>query len=346
MIDYLIIGQGIAGTSLAFLLQEKAYNVHVIDDGHISSSSTRAAGIINPITGRSYVKSWRIDELIPSAKECYTAMESMLDISVWHEHTIARVLANISEENKWFSRLLDDTYSHYILEGIDSDSLKAYYKNIEQVAFIKGARVDLNLLLNAYRAYLLKSNALTTSKVDYEDIIVASDYVQIGSLKARNLVFAEGNQAVYNTFFPELPFQLNKGEVLLVKIPNYRLDYIVKHGVFICPFVDDLYWVGSGYQRDFVDAKPSARGKEILIEKLEQAINVPYEIVDHIAGVRPSVKGRKPLLGQSAEYEHVYLLGGLGTKGSSLAPYCAAHLIDIMEGKSEVDTEMDWRRFS
>ena len=44
-IDYLIVGQGIAGTILSYKLIKKGYLVKVIDDGHRTASSTKAAGI-------------------------------------------------------------------------------------------------------------------------------------------------------------------------------------------------------------------------------------------------------------------------------------------------------------
>ena len=121
-IDYLIVGQGIAGTILSYKLIKKGYLVKVIDDGHRTASSTKAAGIVNPITGRSYVKSWMIDELIPEAIRTYRSLEKELKGKYYHEHTIVRVLGSIYEENKWSSRLLDDAYSKYIIEDYDTSA--------------------------------------------------------------------------------------------------------------------------------------------------------------------------------------------------------------------------------
>ena len=41
----------------------------------------------------------------------------------------------------------------------------------------------------------------------------------------------------------------------------------------------------------------------------------------------------------------MYLFGGLGTKGSSLAPYWAGHLISYIEGKVDIHPEVDFNRF-
>ena len=63
MIDYLIVGQGIAGTLTAFQLLERNKKICIIDDGNKTSSSSVAAGMINPVTGRKYVKSWMIEKI-------------------------------------------------------------------------------------------------------------------------------------------------------------------------------------------------------------------------------------------------------------------------------------------
>ncbi|MFN7116599.1 MAG: FAD-dependent oxidoreductase [Saprospiraceae bacterium] len=96
---YIIVGQGIAGTLLSYFLLKAGQNVIIIDNHHIGSSSKAAAGIINPITGRHYVKSWRIDELLPFAEQTYHELEKLLQISIYHSRNVIRTFANVKEEN-------------------------------------------------------------------------------------------------------------------------------------------------------------------------------------------------------------------------------------------------------
>ena len=58
--DFIVVGQGIAGTLMAWNLHLAGKKVLIIDDHHSGSSSLVAAGIVNPITGKNYVTSWRI----------------------------------------------------------------------------------------------------------------------------------------------------------------------------------------------------------------------------------------------------------------------------------------------
>ena len=344
-VDCLIVGQGIAGTILSYKLVQKGYTVKVIDDGHITSSSTKAAGIINPITGRSYVKSWRIDELIPAAKATYNDLEELLGGKYFHDHNIVRVLSSIFEENKWSGRLLDDSYTKYIVDEYDHSKIREYFNDIVSTAVIKGARVSLRSLIRDYRNWLEEEDMLIRAKFSPKKMRLEARVMYYEDLEVGNLIFADGVQSIDNPYFPDLPFQHNKGEVLLVRISNYEVKDIVKHGIFICPFEDDLYWVGSGYDKSFEDAEPTVAGKLKLKDQLSTVLKSDYKIVKHIAGIRPSVKGRKPLLGRSLKHHSIYLFGGLGTKGSSLAPYWADHLIQFIQGRVELDAEVDFTRF-
>ncbi|MDA9182200.1 FAD-binding oxidoreductase [Saprospiraceae bacterium] len=345
-IDYLIVGQGIAGTILSYKLIKKGYLVKVIDDGHRTASSTKAAGIVNPITGRSYVKSWMIDELIPEAIRTYRSLENELKGKYYHEHTIVRVLGSIYEENKWSSRLLDDAYSKYIIEDYDTSSLDEHFKDVESCAIIKGGRVNLKSLLTDYRNWLIEQDALIESTFKSKHLRVLPRTMYYDDIEVGKIVFAEGVQSIDNQYFPNLPFQPNKGQVLIVEMSDYKIKDIVKHGIFICPIESNRYWVGSGYERDFEDDLPTKEGRNKLKEQLANILkSTEYKIIQHISGIRPSVKGRKPLLGKSNTNSSMYLFGGLGTKGSSLAPYWAGHLISYIEGKVDIHPEVDFNRF-
>jgi glycine oxidase len=69
--DYLIVGQGIAGSTLAYMLRKKGKQVFIIDKFSPNSSSQVAAGLVNPITGRRIVKSWLADTALPFAFQFY-----------------------------------------------------------------------------------------------------------------------------------------------------------------------------------------------------------------------------------------------------------------------------------
>src|SRR5215210_7395405 len=95
--DILIVGQGIAGTLLAWELERAGLAIDVADQGHAGAASSAGAGIINPVTGRRLVKSWQIDALLPLARAAYEALESSVGIRCWHPRTVRRLFADERE---------------------------------------------------------------------------------------------------------------------------------------------------------------------------------------------------------------------------------------------------------
>lgn len=96
-IDYIIVGQGIAGSLLAWELLEKGFKVLVIDDGYKSSASKVAAGLINPITGMRLVKSWEADKFLGLAKSYYINLEKRLNVNFFKEREILRIFKDEME---------------------------------------------------------------------------------------------------------------------------------------------------------------------------------------------------------------------------------------------------------
>jgi glycine oxidase len=74
--DYLIIGQGLAGTVLAYQLQKLGRKVAIIDEGVDNTSSRVAAGLANPFTGPKMVKSWKAELLFPYLEQFYKELEA------------------------------------------------------------------------------------------------------------------------------------------------------------------------------------------------------------------------------------------------------------------------------
>ena len=97
----LIVGQGLAGTLLAWELEQNGADFRMVDAGHAEAASRVAAGIVNPITGQRLVKSGRFDELRPLARETYRGIEQKLGVTLWREMRIWRRFAIDAEWRTW-----------------------------------------------------------------------------------------------------------------------------------------------------------------------------------------------------------------------------------------------------
>ena len=100
------------------------------------------------------------------------------------------------------------------------------------------------------------------------------------------------------------------------------------------PLRNTLYKVGATYTWSDLTLTPSEAGKQELLKKLQDTISVPFEVVKHEAGIRPTTKQRRPFLGRHPEVQQLAVFNGLGTKGASLGPWFASEMCEhLISGK-------------
>ena len=93
----------------------------------------------------------------------------------------------------------------------------------------------------------------------------------------------------------------------------------------------DLYWVGSTYEWTDLNNQPTKEKREEIVAILNELLEVPFEVLDHFAGVRPSIKQRRPVAIVHPEHPSLLFFNGLGTKGASLAPYFANKIMELLD---------------
>jgi glycine oxidase len=81
------------------------------------------------------------------------------------------------------------------------------------------------------------------------------------------------------------------------------------------------------------------------VEKLSELIQCDFKIIDQIAGVRPTVRDRIPVLGKHPEHKHLYILNGFGSRGVMCAPTLSRELVEHMFEEKPIDKETDINRF-
>ena len=356
-IDFIIVGQGLAGSVLAYLLLKKGQKVVVIDkytEGSKKSSSQIAAGVINPITGMRFVKSWRIDEFLPVARAFYLEIEKVLGIKIWHERLIFRILRNIEDENNWLLRSTFPDYQSYFGNNtpLVSEYYKSKFKPFYALSEVKnGAQVNLPALVQAFQQYFEQKQILLIDNFDVNELFISDNSTTYKDLKASKIIFCEGINAMRNPYFNYLPFNPDKGELLLVRIPNLDLNHIFKNKVAIVPLHDteggqkDLYWVGATNAWTFENDLPNEVNKELIINELHKILNIPFEVIDHRAAIRPTVKDRRPFLGIHPQYAPLGIFNGFGTKGASLVPFWAEHFSSFLLNGEAIENDVDIQRF-
>lgn len=335
----LIVGQGIAGTVLAWTLRRRGADVRVVDAGFPHRSSSIAAGIINPVTGKRYVKTWRYDDFFPVARSVYQAMEAEWGRRIWHDQVILRLLENPQECNDWSARIADPEYAGLLGERPNAGAWAEHLAPGYAVGEIRGAaRVDFGALLAAFQEFARSTGIFLPQNLRPEEgVSLSGDYDCI--------VFCEGYRGMENPFFLSLPWQLSKGEALLIRLKNAPYpSEMLKKTLLLAPVGDNLYWAGASYNWTYEDNGATDSEQNFLEERLRHFLRTPYEVVQRMGAVRPTVRDRRPFLGASPVQSNIFIFNGLGTKGALLAPYWAAHLADHLLGGSPLDREVNVRR--
>ncbi len=327
MLDFIIVGQGIAGSMLSWFLLKDNQQILVIDELNLSSATNIASGITNPITGRKFVKTWLADELIPFATSTYRQFETIFGEELLHPLSIIKLFDSVKAQNDWSVRCASPEYLAYLKNEqviyLDPAKVKNDFGGFE---INGGSRTDAAGFLKHYRLMLRQKEQLLEEKFNFEALEVSENFVSYQGKKAKAIIFCEGANAIENPYFKFLPFQLAKGECLILKIDDFYNDKVINGEVFIMPTpVKDEYYIGSTHEWNYDDDQPSEKGKNEILGNLSTVLTAPYQIVAHKAAIRPTVKDRRPFIGFHPEYKNVGIFNGMGTKGLSLAPFFANH---------------------
>lgn len=342
-VDYLIVGQGIAGTMLAYNLLKRRRSVLVIDEYDSSSASRVGAGIFNPITGIRNVKTWMADTIFPFAEETYREIEDYLGVNFYHPVKLVKVFSSLSDKESWYSKQMNSALN------AESDSFKnkntSVLNEFGSVKLQNTGYVDMLMLTDAFRARMIAESRFIEGPLDYSLLDFKKGLIHWKEYTASKVIFCEGYKATKNPYFSWLPFVLSKGELITIQAESLNVSEIMNKGVFVLPLGNNIYKVGATYKWNDLSEAPFEQGKIEICERLSQLITCSYTIIGHQAGIRPTVKDRKPLLGLHPANKNIAIFNGLGTKGVSQAPYFAHVMASFLEDGKPLDKSIDIHRF-
>lgn len=344
MIDYLIIGGGLAGLSFARYCQ--LYNKSfLILDARKNSASRVAGGMYNPVVLKRFTAIWQSKEQLEIAKDFYPALEKELQTRFFFPMPIYRKFASVEEQNNWFVACDHLETAPFLNEQLFNGKFSHIPSPFGYGEVFETGFLDVAHFVSSYQNYFFDKKQLTYITLDYQQLNISDECIQYNDIKAKNIIFAEGFSLHQNPYFNYLPLDGTKGELLYVKIPDLKLESIVKSKVFLIPVGNDIYKVGATYDWQDKTNVPTQAAYDELIEGLEQLIDCPYEVDVHRAGVRPTVKDRRPLVGKHYQFQNVFLLNGLGTRGVLLAPYLAEKLFFYIEENQTLDKNISVERY-
>lgn len=345
MKDFLIVGHGIAGAVLSQLLLDEGKSVQVLDMPSNNQSSSVAAGLYNPITGRKMVKTWLADELFPSLIATYRHLEQKLAADFIHDLGIFRPFVDTAEQNDWDAKRADEKFSPFI-EDITRVPSKTIKLNdpFGGIHLASSGYVDIPSLMAASVMYLKEINSYDSSRFEEDELQIHAEGVSYLGESYRNIIYCNGLSVAQSKYFGWLPFRPVKGDIMIME-GHENVDKIYNRGIFILPKRDGDIKVGSTYKNHFETVEPTEEGKNELLEKLSILCQEDFKVKEVLAGVRPATKDRRPLIGKHPEYEHLYLFNGFGSKGVSLVPYFAHDFISHLTKGTEIKKEVNLNRY-
>jgi hypothetical protein len=343
-VDYIIVGCGLA--SISFCEQLRAHNKSfIVFDNKSQKSSIVAAGLYNPVVLKRFTEVWKAKTQLELAIPLYAKIEKDLDIKIDYKLKIFRRFTSIQEQNKWFTASdklnLETFLSTQLIKNTNSE-IDAPFGFGE---VLHAGRIDTEMLISKYRDFLKSIDCLLEETFQYDKLEFNADAIHYNYIQSKQIVFAEGFGVKHNPFFSHIPLTGSKGEILTIKAPDLKIEYAIKSSVFVIPLGKDLYTVGSTYNNEDKTQEPTETAKDELILKLKTFMKSDFEVVNHVSGIRPTVKDRRPLVGRHLEYKNLYVLNGLGTRGVMIAPYLADQLFQFIENDKSLDVEIDIMRF-
>ncbi|MFM7720857.1 MAG: NAD(P)/FAD-dependent oxidoreductase [Sediminibacterium sp.] len=342
-VDYLIIGQGLVGTWLSYYALQAGKTCMVLNDSQTAAASHVASGVINPVTGRRIVQTWMIDTFLPFALNAYSDLGAQLNANIVKEVPVVLIHPSLQMQESFEYR-----YEHenvYLQKNNASDFEECMYTPFGTGQINQTIWIDLNLMITGWRKQLINNSQYIDAKFDITDLQIINEGVTWNGIAAKRIIFCDGIGSMQNPYFKMLPFAPNKGEALIVEIKDLPNQAIYKNNITIVPWKDQLFWVGSNYEWEFTDTKPTIDFRNKMEMVLRQLLKIPFNVVDHIAGIRPANQERRPFVGLHPSYPAIGICNGMGTKGCSLAPYFTHQLIEHCEQGSPIHPEASLERF-
>lgn len=344
-VDYIIVGIGIAGIS--FCEQLRANNkTFIVFDDRSQQSSTVAGGLYNPVVLKRFTSVWKNTEQLDVALPLYASIENRLNVKIDYKIPVYRKFSSLEEQNDWFAASDKPLLARYLSTTIIKNTCNALDAPFGFGEVLETGRIDVKAMIDAYKSELLKDNLLIETKFNYNDLQVTSNVVCYQNINAKQIIFAEGAGIRVNPYFNLLPLNPAKGELLTIHAPDLDVNFVLKAGVFLIPLEDDLYVVGATYEWKDLSHEITLKAKEELLTKLNKLVNCPFKVVNQVAGIRPTVKDRRPLVGKHPDHNNLFVLNGLGTRGVMIGPYIAKQLYRFIEHQEPLEKDIDINRFN
>lgn len=347
-VDYIIVGQGLAGSALALQLLRRGRRLLVIDEAEKNRSSLQAAGLFNPITGRQMVKTWMADTLFPYLQKFYQEAEQISERRFFFPMPIYRPFASTEEQNEWMGKSADFSWSDYVEQVVTrSGRIEGVRDPFGGLLLKNAGYINTRVYIEAVRNLVRNTGVVMDTLFEDHLVEEEADFVRYGEFRARRIVLCQGERNHESRWFKKIPIRPLKGETLTLK-SSLEGNRIINRGVYVVPGErSGEFRVGATYLPNDRSAGVSPVGRRDLEGKVSALLSLPFTVEDADWGIRPTTPDRRPILGSlHGSGGRVVIFNGMGTKGVSLAPYFSEVLVSWLENGLPIDQNVDVNRYN
>ena len=332
MIDFLIVGHGLAGSVLAHMLLDRGQQVMVLADKSPHSASKVAAGLINPLIGPKFNAPLHLEDCLTESRNFFRSFEKEAESSLCKEFRLHRIFVSEKQRKLWLEKSKNSVFRRYArtVETRKSCEKLGLEANL-------GAGTQLASRLDFPRFLQLSEDKLREAGCWEDGVFEETNWVE-----AKKIVFCEGYRVLQNPWFGYLPFAPAQGEILLME---HAFSIAVSNGTWILPESKDRYLAGATWKHDDLESGPTEVGKNKILQSLPLLNKPVSKIIEHRSGIRPGTRDRFPILGKHYENEKMFLFNGFGSRGATTIPFYAKRMLDFMMKETPLPKEADLNRF-
>jgi glycine oxidase len=342
--DYIIVGGGLAGISLALELLVRGKNIVLLDNPEPSASSRIAAGIIHPIVPKGVRLTWMGETIFPLIPVWYREWETRLSASFYQTMEGFQIHPNAETAAFWQQRA-SSTEMNVWIAPFSRESLPGISAQQGHNAIHHCARLDTNTFLNAALLWLKEKIIIECCMFEHASLKKQGQQWQYGKYRADGIVFCEGIGVLENPWFHKLHFHPTAGDILTLKFDKDLPQALNKNRSWLVPDGKGNWLAGSTFHKGSRNTTPVSEDAEKLMEQIRSWTNIPFFMLHHRRGIRPTVEGRRPYLGEHPKDAGLFIYNGLGSKGSSLIPWLSPMMADFLCNGKTLNSEVDISRF-
>ncbi|PQJ27975.1 NAD(P)/FAD-dependent oxidoreductase [Rubritalea profundi] len=341
-VDFIIVGQGLAGSALAMALIRRGKSVAVVDSNDPSAASRVAAGLVTTLAGKGMNPAWRQSEYLPEAMDYYRTLEQETGIQLFYPHPVLRLFADAKEAAKFSCKA--ESVSEWVAKDvveIPPNQLHAEFGGFEMA---HGGRLDTLAYLRVVREKIEAEGVYLEQAFDETSLELSEQGVCWNGISAQKIILCQGYAGLATGRFSQLKHRSAKGEMLTVRVDQLGSDRILSRNSWMVPLGDGLWRAGATYEWDDLSTNPTKQGRAEVEQKVADLTSLPFEVVGHAAGVRPIIHRSQPVIGLDPSCPQLGFFNGLGSKGVITAPSVAEHFTSYLLGESDLDPELSLER--